>query len=224
MPCFWFNWGHHLNTRLQSWEENIRLLICFLLPAARSHALSPWESSVVDRLMTPTLSFLARSRSAASVLNGRDGRKLRKQTNINSASCFTLNPLNTLLPPHPPTDSPLCPRSASASPLTLCAHQPHHRCSDHWRVTSSTPDIAQRHHRRSSTPVSQECSQCSVEGWRFLIGLLYKTWPLTSSFPVLQQPVVNVVSVFITTGILFLKRKGRNVLSRNSISILLSYR
>uniref|UniRef100_A0A3Q2Q5D9 MAP7 domain containing 1 n=1 Tax=Fundulus heteroclitus TaxID=8078 RepID=A0A3Q2Q5D9_FUNHE len=89
----------------------------------RSLALTPWESSIVDRLMTPTLSFLARSRSAASVLsNGKDGH------------------------------SPLCPRSASASPLTLCAHQPHHRCSDRWRVTSSTPDITQRQHRRSSTP------------------------------------------------------------------------
>ncbi|XP_034729797.1 MAP7 domain-containing protein 1a isoform X7 [Etheostoma cragini] len=93
---------------------------------ARSLALSPWESSIVDRLMTPTLSFLARSRSAASVLtNGKDG------------------------------NSPLCPRSASASPLTLCAHQPHHRCSDRWRVTSSTPDISQRHSRRSSTPMDK---------------------------------------------------------------------
>nr|XP_046255436.1 MAP7 domain-containing protein 1a isoform X5 [Scatophagus argus] len=92
----------------------------------RNLALSPWESSIVDRLMTPTLSFLARSRSAASVLHsGRDGH------------------------------SPLCPRSASASPLTLCAHQPHHRCSDRWRVTSSTPDITQRQHRRSSTPMDK---------------------------------------------------------------------
>ncbi|XP_030249389.1 MAP7 domain-containing protein 1a isoform X11 [Sparus aurata] len=85
---------------------------------ARGLALSPWESSIVDRLMTPTLSFLARSRSAASVLNnGKDG--------------------------------------PSASPLTLCAHQPHHRCSDRWRVTSSTPDITQRQHRRSSTPMDK---------------------------------------------------------------------
>ncbi|XP_077950620.1 MAP7 domain-containing protein 1a isoform X5 [Gasterosteus aculeatus] len=95
----------------------------------RSPALSPWESSIVDRLMTPTLSFLARSRSAASVLtNGKDGH------------------------------SPLCPRSASASPLTICAHQPHHhhrRCSDRWRVTSSTPDITQRPRRRSSTPMDK---------------------------------------------------------------------
>uniref|UniRef100_A0A1A8JTW2 Microtubule-associated protein 7 domain containing 1a n=1 Tax=Nothobranchius kuhntae TaxID=321403 RepID=A0A1A8JTW2_NOTKU len=90
----------------------------------RSLALTPWESSIVDRLMTPTLSFLARSRSAASILsNGKDGH------------------------------SALCPRSASASPLTLCAHQPHHRCSDRWRVTSSTPDITQR--RRSSAPMDK---------------------------------------------------------------------
>ncbi|OWK04558.1 hypothetical protein Celaphus_00002748, partial [Cervus elaphus hippelaphus] len=39
----------------------------------RSLQLSPWESSIVDRLMTPTLSFLARSRSAVTLpRNGRD--------------------------------------------------------------------------------------------------------------------------------------------------------
>ncbi|XP_071240257.1 MAP7 domain-containing protein 1-like isoform X3 [Salvelinus alpinus] len=90
----------------------------------RSLQLSPWESSIVDRLMTPTLSFLARSRSVASVLSNGKGQ------------------------------SPLCPRSASASPLTLCAHRPHHRCSDRWRVTSSTPDITQR--RRDSTPIEKK--------------------------------------------------------------------
>ncbi|XP_024270821.1 MAP7 domain-containing protein 1-like isoform X4 [Oncorhynchus tshawytscha] len=90
----------------------------------RSLQLSPWESSIVDRLMTPTLSFLARSRSVASVLSNGKGQ------------------------------SPLCPRSASASPLTLCAHRPHHRCSDRWRVTSSTPDITQR--RRNSTPIEKK--------------------------------------------------------------------
>ncbi|XP_055782193.1 MAP7 domain-containing protein 1-like isoform X5 [Salvelinus fontinalis] len=88
---------------------------------ARSLQLSPWESSIVDRLMTPTLSFLARSRSVASVLSN---------------------------------ESPLCTRSSSASPLTLCAHRPHHRCSDRWRVTSSTPDITQR--RRDSTPIEKK--------------------------------------------------------------------
>ncbi|XP_051999537.1 MAP7 domain-containing protein 1-like isoform X3 [Xyrauchen texanus] len=91
----------------------------------RSMQLSPWESSIVDRLTTPTLSFLARSRSAACVLsNGRDAQ------------------------------SPLCPRSASASPLTVNAHRPHHHCSDRWRVTTSTPNIAQR--RRDSTPMKDK--------------------------------------------------------------------
>uniref|UniRef100_A0A8C5DQP1 Ensconsin-like n=1 Tax=Gouania willdenowi TaxID=441366 RepID=A0A8C5DQP1_GOUWI len=93
----------------------------------RSVALTPWESSIVDRLTTPTLSFLARSRSATNVLsNSKDGH------------------------------SHLCPRSASASPLTLYTHQPHHRCSDRWRVTSSTPDIPQRQQRRSSTPEKKD--------------------------------------------------------------------
>ncbi|XP_076827881.1 MAP7 domain-containing protein 1a isoform X2 [Brachyhypopomus gauderio] len=88
--------------------------------------LSPWESSIVDRLMTPTLSFLARSRSAASVLNsGKDSH------------------------------SPVCPRSASASPLTACSQRPH-RCSERWRVTTSTPDIAQRQRRRDSTPMDKK--------------------------------------------------------------------
>ncbi|XP_012889508.1 PREDICTED: MAP7 domain-containing protein 1 [Dipodomys ordii] len=55
----------------------------------RSLQLSAWESSIVDRLMTPTLSFLARSRSAVTLpRNGRDQAV------------------------------PVCPRSASASPLT----------------------------------------------------------------------------------------------------------
>ncbi|XP_018582509.1 MAP7 domain-containing protein 1a isoform X2 [Scleropages formosus] len=95
----------------------------------RSLQLSPWESSIVDRLMTPTLSFLARSRSAASVLsNGKDAH------------------------------SPLCPRSASASPLTVCSHhhRPQHRCSERWKVSSSTPDITQRHRRRDSAPMEKK--------------------------------------------------------------------
>ncbi|XP_017330914.1 MAP7 domain-containing protein 1a isoform X6 [Ictalurus punctatus] len=87
--------------------------------------LSPWESSIVDRLMTPTLSFLARSRSAVSVQSG--GKD---------------------------SQSPLCPRSASASPLAVCSHRPH-RCSERWRVTASTPDITQRPRRRGITPMDK---------------------------------------------------------------------
>ncbi|XP_075051555.1 MAP7 domain-containing protein 1 isoform X2 [Mixophyes fleayi] len=64
----------------------------------RSLQLSPWESSIVDRLMTPTLSFLARSRSAATLPgNSRD--------------------LSSLV----------CPRSASASPLAPCNSHKHRR-------------------------------------------------------------------------------------------------
>lgn len=68
----------------------------------RSLQLSAWESSIVDRLMTPTLSFLARSRSAVTLpRNGRDQAV------------------------------PLCPRSASASPLTPPSSAPRsgHRCA-----------------------------------------------------------------------------------------------
>ncbi|XP_054910936.1 MAP7 domain-containing protein 1-like isoform X2 [Poeciliopsis prolifica] len=42
----------------------------------RSLRLSPWESRIVERLMTPTLSFLARSRSAATLLNRSDSASL----------------------------------------------------------------------------------------------------------------------------------------------------
>ncbi|KAJ3609010.1 hypothetical protein NHX12_023537 [Muraenolepis orangiensis] len=39
---------------------------------SRSLRLSPWESRIVERLMTPTLSFLARSRSAVTLHNRSD--------------------------------------------------------------------------------------------------------------------------------------------------------
>ncbi|XP_078093851.1 ensconsin-like isoform X2 [Mustelus asterias] len=78
--------------------------------------LSAWESSIVDRLMTPTLSFLARSRSVAVLTsNGRDAVV------------------------------PLCPRSASASPVTPSNGKPLHRCSNRWRAALSSPDIPGRH-------------------------------------------------------------------------------
>lgn len=98
-------------------------------PAARSPALSPWESSIVDRLMTPTLSFLARSRSAASVLtNGKDGRKskgealrrcrvhVRRALNVRPPFLHrlsSLSPVGLRQPPHylrtpaPPPPPPL---------------------------------------------------------------------------------------------------------------------
>ncbi|XP_069751978.1 MAP7 domain-containing protein 1a isoform X3 [Narcine bancroftii] len=77
--------------------------------------LSPWESSIVERLMTPTLSFLARSRSVA-VLTGTS-RDL---------------------------DIPLCPRSASSSPIVPRSSKAIHRCGSRWRGAQSTPDLPGR--------------------------------------------------------------------------------
>ncbi|XP_010871812.1 MAP7 domain-containing protein 1 isoform X2 [Esox lucius] len=98
----------------------------------RSLRLSAWESRIVERLMTPTLSFLARSRSAVTLLNASDSRD-----------------------PH----SRHCSRSASASPLDSCSHPHMHRdSSERWRggVSASTPDITQRQRRRNSTPFDKK--------------------------------------------------------------------
>ncbi|KAJ8405066.1 hypothetical protein AAFF_G00329870 [Aldrovandia affinis] len=123
----------------------------------RSLQLSPWESSIVDRLMTPTLSFLARSRSAASVLtHGKDSQ------------------------------SPLCPRSASASPLSVCNHhRPQHRCSDRWKVSASTPDITQRQRRRDSTPMEFPLSEVKKEKKDKDPGTFPCTSPLSKNQPAL---------------------------------------
>ncbi|XP_051927378.1 MAP7 domain-containing protein 1-like isoform X2 [Hippocampus zosterae] len=93
----------------------------------RSLRLSPWESRIVERLMTPTLSFLARSRSAATLLNNSDSY------------------------------SHHCSRSASASPLNAYSHHQHRNSAERWRYSSaSTPDITQRQRQRISTPVDQK--------------------------------------------------------------------
>ncbi|XP_061839170.1 uncharacterized protein [Nerophis lumbriciformis] len=93
----------------------------------RSLRLSPWESRIVERLMTPTLSFLARSRSAATLLNNSDSY------------------------------SHHCSRSASASPLNAFSHHPHQNSAERWRLSSaSTPDITQRQRQRNSTPVDRK--------------------------------------------------------------------
>ncbi|XP_044143627.1 MAP7 domain-containing protein 1 isoform X2 [Bufo gargarizans] len=101
----------------------------------RSLQLSPWESSIVDRLMTPTLSFLARSRSAATLPgNSRD--------------------LSSLV----------CPRSASASPLTSCSSHKH-RCSERRRTTAGSPDITPRK-RIDSSPKKKEKKEKDRENER----------------------------------------------------------
>ncbi|XP_072830878.1 MAP7 domain-containing protein 1 isoform X3 [Vicugna pacos] len=99
----------------------------------RSLQLSAWESSIVDRLMTPTLSFLARSRSAVTLpRNGRDqgrgggpGRALTRG-GAGASLASVPRPDRT----HPSAAVPVCPRSASASPLTPCsAPRSGHRCA-----------------------------------------------------------------------------------------------
>ncbi|KAM5285366.1 ensconsin isoform 10-T14 [Hipposideros larvatus] len=62
--------------------------------AARRLQLSPWESSIVNRLLTPTHSFLARSKSTAA-LSGE-------------------------------TVIPICPRSASCSPINIMPYKAAH--------------------------------------------------------------------------------------------------
>ncbi|XP_058534865.1 MAP7 domain-containing protein 1 isoform X1 [Ochotona princeps] len=100
----------------------------------RSLQLSAWESSIVDRLMTPTLSFLARSRSAVTLpRNGRDqGRGSgpgRPLTRVRAGASVAPRPHPD--PTHPSAAVPLCPRSASASPLTPPCSAPRsvHRCA-----------------------------------------------------------------------------------------------
>ncbi|XP_063521938.1 MAP7 domain-containing protein 1 isoform X11 [Pongo pygmaeus] len=99
----------------------------------RSLQLSAWESSIVDRLMTPTLSFLARSRSAVTLpRNGRDQAV------------------------------PVCPRSASASPLTPCsAPRSVHRCAPagergERRKPSAGGSPAQVRRRPEASPVQKK--------------------------------------------------------------------
>uniref|UniRef100_A0A7M4E2S3 MAP7 domain containing 1 n=1 Tax=Crocodylus porosus TaxID=8502 RepID=A0A7M4E2S3_CROPO len=92
----------------------------------RSLQLSPWESSIVDRLMTPTLSFLARSRSAVTLAgNGKE------------------------------QGVPVCPRSTSASPLSPCNnHRVQHRCWERRKGAAGSPDVTPRR-RAESLPVSK---------------------------------------------------------------------
>eukprot|EP00062_Callorhinchus_milii_P020750 gi/632976745/ref/XP_007904967.1/ PREDICTED: MAP7 domain-containing protein 1-like [Callorhinchus milii] len=77
--------------------------------------------------MTPTLSFLARSRSVAVLSgNGRD------------------------------QVVPLCPRSASASPVAAqTGNKPGHRCSNLWRASLSSPIVPSRH-KTESPPVEKK--------------------------------------------------------------------
>ncbi|KAI1231241.1 hypothetical protein IHE44_0008179 [Lamprotornis superbus] len=124
----------------------------------RSLQLSPWESSIVDRLMTPTLSFLARSRSAVTLAgNGkeqgeplgswhRQGTRMREPEVTGQLVCIL-----TLVAPPP---VPVCPRSASASPLSPCHnHRLPHRCWERRKAATASPDVTPRR-RTEPSPVS----------------------------------------------------------------------
>uniref|UniRef100_A0A8C0UVK0 MAP7 domain containing 1 n=1 Tax=Cyanistes caeruleus TaxID=156563 RepID=A0A8C0UVK0_CYACU len=79
----------------------------------RSLQLSPWESSIVDRLMTPTLSFLARSRSAVTLAgNGKEQGEPPGPTNAVSCSVCSPGPKNR-------PSSPAIPKNRPSSPATL---------------------------------------------------------------------------------------------------------
>ncbi|XP_012929798.2 MAP7 domain-containing protein 1 isoform X3 [Heterocephalus glaber] len=132
----------------------------------RSLQLSAWESSIVDRLMTPTLSFLARSRSAVTLpRNGRDQGR-----GCGSGRRPVRGRAGTSLPPRPHPDRPrpsaavpVCPRSASASPLTPCtASRSVHRCApasgEHGerRKPSAGGSPAHVRHRPEASPVQKK--------------------------------------------------------------------
>ncbi|NXR10033.1 MA7D1 protein, partial [Semnornis frantzii] len=138
----------------------------------RSLQLSPWESSIVDRLMTPTLSFLARSRSAVTLAgNGKEqgeqwgmgprvswhrqgtGRgMLEASRELVPVLCQLYPNVRSLLPP-----VPVCPRSASASPLSPCHnHRLPHRCWERRKGTTASPDVTPRRRTESSPQKKKE--------------------------------------------------------------------
>ncbi|XP_072912400.1 ensconsin isoform X4 [Hemitrygon akajei] len=82
---------------------------------ARRLQLSPWESSIVTRLLTPTHSFLARSRSTAALYGSS---------------------LDAVVP--------ICPRSASANSTPPTCKNLHARMSDWPRLAVSTHDVRGR--------------------------------------------------------------------------------
>ncbi|NXW90444.1 MA7D1 protein, partial [Alopecoenas beccarii] len=137
----------------------------------RSLQLSPWESSIVDRLMTPTLSFLARSRSAVTLSgNGKEqgehpggtrGSWHRQGTGPrDSEASRELMPVPCWLCPDgavTPPAVPVCPRSASASPLSPCHnHRLQHRCRDRRKAAAGSPDVTPRRRTESSPQKKKE--------------------------------------------------------------------
>ncbi|NXS29552.1 MA7D1 protein, partial [Pomatostomus ruficeps] len=133
----------------------------------RSLQLSPWESSIVDRLMTPTLSFLARSRSAVTLAgNGKEqgeppgvrGTQVLAQAGNQDEGTWSqwgagigASSVLTVVTPPP---VPVCPRSASASPLSPCHnHRLPHRCWERRKAAAASPDVTPR---RKTEPSPQK--------------------------------------------------------------------
>ncbi|NWS40473.1 MA7D1 protein, partial [Probosciger aterrimus] len=133
----------------------------------RSLQLSPWESSIVDRLMTPTLSFLARSRSAVTLAgNGKEqgeyprphgswhrtGAREPGDSGAGAGAVWLCPDGVVSLPP-----VPVCPRSASASPLSPCHnHRLQHRCWDRRKGTTASPDVTPRRRTEASPQKKKE--------------------------------------------------------------------
>ncbi|NWW81799.1 MA7D1 protein, partial [Climacteris rufus] len=137
----------------------------------RSLQLSPWESSIVDRLMTPTLSFLARSRSAVTLAgNGKEqgeppgghghvapGTEREPQEekawSQQGAGVGASSVLTVVTPP----PVPVCPRSASASPLSPCHnHRLAHRCWERRKAAAASPDVTPRRRTEPSPQKKKE--------------------------------------------------------------------
>ncbi|NXX34089.1 MA7D1 protein, partial [Nicator chloris] len=128
----------------------------------RSLQLSPWESSIVDRLMTPTLSFLARSRSAVTLAgNGKEQGEPPGGSGTQDEGAWGhwgagvgAGSILTLVTPPP---VPVCPRSASASPLSPCHnHRLPHRCWERRKAAAASPDVTPRRRTEPSPQKKKE--------------------------------------------------------------------
>ncbi|NXG21672.1 MA7D1 protein, partial [Grallaria varia] len=137
----------------------------------RSLQLSPWESSIVDRLMTPTLSFLARSRSAVTLAgNGKEQGEPPEGTGTREpwhrqgtgrrepgASGKAGAGGGSVLTAVTPLPVPVCPRSASASPLSPCHnHRLPHRCWERRKAAAASPDVTPRRRTEPSPQKKKE--------------------------------------------------------------------
>lgn len=141
--------------------------------------------------MTPTLSFLARSRSAVTLpRNGRDqGRGSgpgRAPTRGGTGASLARGPHPDRT--HPSAAVPVCPRSASASPLTPPSSAPRsaHRCAPagergERRKPSAGGSPAQVRRRPEASPVSARAGAAGSRG-------AGSAAPLSPAAPLLPPP------------------------------------